>query len=361
MSHYEARLERDLGIIRLKLTGLSVGVEQSVKDAVTALITEDDKLAYATIINDNLINRGNEEITRLCYAFIARHLPSAGHLRRISSILRLCVDLERIGDQSVTICRQAVQLSTTLDRTMIRNVETLGEEARHMLHQALAAFNEDNVELAKSTAALSRQTNRSFTVSFEDLANEDNKQKYSVKDLLGLLSIFYSLERVGDQSKNICEETVFVVTGQTKQRKAVNILFLEEENNYLSLMAEAVGRKVCPECGLYSSAGIKPATELDKQFVEFMGRSGSDFITNKPKALDNQTKLDDYKVLVSLQGPVKSYIPEIPFHCICLEWDVGPVLSEIPRDKCEKQFEESYRELSHKISSLLEIMRGKEE
>ncbi len=359
MSHYEARLERDLAIIRQKLTAMSVMVEQSVKDAVYALIEGDNKLAYETIIRDNPVNRSNEEITKHCYAFIARHLPSAGHLRRISSIIRTCVDLERIGDMSVSICRQAVQLSAPLDKTMTRNVEALGDEVRHMLHQALTAFNEENEELARSTAQLAGQSNKTFKAAFEDLATEDNKERWSVKDLLSLLSIFYSLERVGDQSKNICEEAVFVVSGQTKQRKAVKILFLEEENNYLSLMAEAAGKKICPECGSYSSAGTKPAKELAPDFIAFMGRTGTDFITNKPKFFDN-TRLDDYKVLISLQGPIKSYLEVVPFDCIVLEWDVGPVLAEIPTDQRQNQFEDTYRDLSHKISNLLALMRGEE-
>ena len=54
-----------------------------------ALLTLDRDLAYATVLGDKPINREIRELDRLCHAFVARHLPSAGHLRFVSSVLRL--------------------------------------------------------------------------------------------------------------------------------------------------------------------------------------------------------------------------------------------------------------------------------
>ena len=87
MSHYEKRLEEDWANIQHHLTKVSGQVEQAIVNAIEALLQRDAELAYATILADNPINRAFESINQLCYAFVARHLPSAGHLRRISSIL----------------------------------------------------------------------------------------------------------------------------------------------------------------------------------------------------------------------------------------------------------------------------------
>ena len=57
----------------------------------------DNELAYLTVLGDNPINRNSRKLDSLCHAFIARHLPSAGHLRLMSSIVRVNVALERIG------------------------------------------------------------------------------------------------------------------------------------------------------------------------------------------------------------------------------------------------------------------------
>ncbi len=360
MSHYEERLEHDISLIRLKTTALAEKVEISIKDAVQALLTGNKSLSYETIIRDNIINRDNEEISRKCYAFIARHLPSAGHLRWVSSILHVCVFLERIGDQAVAISKVAVQLSAPLDTIMTRHVERLEEEASHMLHQAMKAFIEDNIELAKSTKLLDSHVDHTFQNAYEDLSNEENKEKWMIKDLLGMLSVCYSLERVSDLSKNICEKSIFTVSGQTKVRKPVKVLFLAESNNYLVQMAEAIGQKSFSECGRFTGGGRLVEGESDQQFTEFMHETGLDLELKSYTSIEMLPRLDEFSVIISLQGPVSSYISAIPFNVVCFDWDVGPVLSDIPVDGKQEQFKETFRLLADKIHSMLEIMRGEE-
>lgn len=360
MTHYEERLEHDITAIQQKVADQALKVETSVKNAVQALLTGNRSLSYQTIIEDNVVNRTNDEVNRMCYAFIARHLPSAGHLRRVSSILHVCVDLERIGDQAVAISRVAVQLSKPLDETMTRHIKRLTEESTHMLHQAVTAFNEDNLELAKATMVLDSQVDHSFLNAYEDLSDEKNKETWTIRDLLGLLSVFYSLERVSDLAKNICEKTVFSVSGEGKKRKPVSVLFLEESCNYLTVMAEAIGKKSFPHTGIFSSACKQPLANTDPEFSRFMTEYGFDFKPEKQTAIEMLPPLDEFTVIVSLQGPVDSYISAIPFNVIVLEWQVGPPLSEIPEQDKQKQFRKSYLMLSEKIHDLLETMRGKE-
>jgi phosphate transport system protein len=166
---YEERLERDLTRIREKMAGMSFLVGEALENAVTALIKRDHKLAYAIILEDNCINRGFEEINQLCYGFVARHLPSAGHLRMISSILRMNIEMERIGDYAVTICRETVQFSQPYSKKILRNIEQMANECLHILNLALKAFNENNTDLADNTMGLSDRANITFINAYHDL------------------------------------------------------------------------------------------------------------------------------------------------------------------------------------------------
>ena len=98
MSHYEERLERDLTAVRKQVADMAVLVETAVRNAMHALQTGNHKLASATIIADHAINRTMRSIDDLCHKFIALHLPTAGHLRMLSSVIRANIELERIGD-----------------------------------------------------------------------------------------------------------------------------------------------------------------------------------------------------------------------------------------------------------------------
>ncbi len=357
MSHYEERLENDLNRIREHLTTMGNQVQESTKNAVHALLAGNTKLAYATILGDHPINRASRALDKLCHGFIALHLPSAGHLRVISATIRSNIALERIGDYAVTICREAVQLSSPPQGTLAREVELMSEESRRMLDQALQAFAEGNAEKAKATMVMAKQVERTFDNVFADLVAE--KEHLDIKELFGYLVIFNMIERISDQAKNICEETVFAVTGATKAAKTYRVLFLDEDNTCLGPMAEALAHKTFPMSGQYTSAGRQAGTELDNNLIGFLNERGVSPEGLTPKTLDlTPEEFPDYHVIVSLQGTVGSYINAVPFHTAALEWDIGAPPPAADPAQATQRYEEIYRDLAVQIRDLMTTMRG---
>ncbi len=357
MSHYEQRLEQDLNQIREQVAEVAERVEIGLKDAMHALLSGNRKMAYATILGDLAINRRVRQIDQLCHSFIALHLPSAGHLRLISSVIRTNIELERIGDYAVTICRESVQMSQPPQGLLADKLELISEEARLMLSQAITAFKEGNAEAARVTKKMAAQIDHAFSSAFSDLAAEDSG--FDLKDIMRLFNIFHRLERVAAQAKNICEETLFAVTGETKAPKVYRILFLDEENSGLSQMAEAIARRNFPNSGHYSSAGRYASKTLNPAVVEFMQAHGFDLGEAHPKPLDmTASELNELHVIVSLQGPVKNYIAEIPFHTVAIEWDVGTLPTGLDAEQTRQRQESLYREIAVRVQDLMQTLRG---
>jgi phosphate transport system protein len=357
MSHYEERLERDLTAVRGQVAEMADQVETGVKNAMHALQTGNDKLASATVIADHMINRSMRRIDQLCHQFIALHLPTAGHLRLLSSVIRANIELERIGDYAVTIAREALQLSAPPSGPMSRELERVGNETQLMLRQSIKAFNELNPEMAKGTMIMEEQMENDLDIIYSELMANDDRDR--VKNLLAMFAVFTQLKRVADQAKNLCEETVFAATGDTKAPKVYNILFVDEDNSCQSQIAEAIARKNFPESGSYISAGRQPAVELNPAMVEFLdGHGVSLALSAKPAPLDmTPLQLTTQHVIVSLQGPVKSYLDQVPFHTTPLEWDVGPA-PESSDEAGIKRLEELYRDISVQVRDLMEGLRG---
>ena len=359
MSHYEERLEKDLDAIRAQVADMAALVETAIKNAMHALQTGNDKLASATILADHAINRSMRKIDALCHKFIALHLPTAGHLRMLSSAIRANIELERIGDYAVTIAREAIQLSAPPSGSMARELERVGSETQRMLTQAVKAFNELNPEMAKGTMILEEQMENDLDIIYSELMANDDRE--AVKQLLAMFAVFTQLKRVADQAKNLCEETIFAATGGTKKPKIFNILFIDEDNSCQSQIAEAIARKNFSESGNYSSAGRQPAASLNPAMVEFLESHGTSVDNNaRPAPLDmTPLELTTLHVIVSLQGPVKSYFEQIPFHTTPLEWDVGPA-PESGDEAGIKRLEELYRDTAIQVRDLMEALRGDE-
>ncbi|PIE42829.1 MAG: phosphate transport system regulatory protein PhoU [Gammaproteobacteria bacterium] len=360
MSHYEERLAKDLKEIRHAVATISQDVEKAIENAIHAMLSGDKQLANAITIGDKPINRKVRALDKKCHAFIARHLPSAGHLRLISSVLRTNIALERIGDYAVTIARISIQRSSPPTGATVHDIELMATESRQMLRQATSAFIENNADRAKATTIIADQVERQLSNALDNLAASATENIEDIRAIFGLYGVLDKIERVSDQAKNICEEAIFVATGQTKEEKVYRILFLDKENACQSLLAESIGKKLFPAEAVFESAGAQ-AGELTPEVKHFMETRGL-YMASAPRATTSilPIELDNFDLVISLQGPVSDYYLSLPFHTTALEWDMKQLADSLYQAQTEACLEKTYRYLSSQIQSLMETMRGHE-
>jgi len=350
-SHYEERLQRDLDWIQDLVGIVGQAITKAIDDAVTSVMRLDKDLAANTVIGDFTINRQTRELDRLCHAFVARHLPSAGHLRYVSAVLRLNIALERIGDYAATISRTAAQLSTQPPAVVVRDIEMMSEHARRMLSESLRSFQLRDTGLANNVLASASQFTRYFDKVFGDLVKEGDAHSRPAGDLFSLLATFNRLERVIHQAKNICEETIFVVTGATKGEKVFQILFVDAKNDGPSQIAEHFMRKAFPQSGRYRSAGWAAAEEIDPAWARFAQTVGIDMAKAWPTPLATLLpQIDDYHLIIGLQAEARERVGKLPFHTTMLAWDIDVAAGP----------EAVYRQLTPRIRELMERLRGEQ-
>lgn len=347
MGLYEQRLQEDLDEIRRRVSTAARHVQTAVDRAVQGLLNRDKALCWEVILEDRPINRELRELDALCHSFVARHYPAAGHLRLVSSVLRLSLQLERIGDYAVTVARDAVQLSQMPPRKMIADIELIGEQARRMLATAVDAWNDANADQARATARMARNVDRTFDKVYADLLRK--KGKRPLKDLFMLLGIFISLERVSDQAKNLCEETVFVVDGEAKHRKQFRILFLDRANDRLSQLAEAHTRKAFPEAGWFASLGWEPAEQVDPEAMQLARELSLDMGGAVPRPLSDEIeRIGRFDIVIGLEAGALELLEPMPYHTVFLDWSC----------EAEMGLKECWLELTARVQDLMAVIRG---
>lgn len=361
MPLYEERLSNDMARIRDEVTVLAAAVQKAQEDSVQAALTGNRALANQTILNDHPINRKTRDINRLCHAFLAVHLPSAGHLRLISSILRLVNELERIGDYAATIAREGIQLPHLPTGILKQEIEEMAANAHHCLRQATKSFNDKDPDLAREIKVIAAQGKDRGDVAFEELVKESDNSHEQIRYLFDALILMGRLKRVSDRCKNICEETLFTVTGETKAPKVYKILFLDEQNDCQSQLAEAVAAKTFPDAGEYHSAGRLNGTALKPGLMDFMQAQGLALGPIEAKVVKpDPHKAAKFDVVVSLQGETSNYFPSQPFRTVFLDWDVGQLPEDASETECNDRYTEMYREITVRVRDLMETLRGEE-
>ena len=350
MTHYEERLERDLADLKDRVLAVGAEVEEALRCAERVVVHGDRALASKTILGDNRINRDIRDVDARCHAFVARHLPSAGHLRFVSSVLRIDLELERIGDYAATICREALQLEQPPPQPLLSDFEVMSAHGRNLLHRALEAFRAGSADLARGTLGIAQPQRAMVRKLFADLVREGERGSRPLKELFALLIVLHRLERVADQAKNICEETIFAATGETKPPKSYKILFVDRRNERASQLAEAWARKYYPKSGTYMSAGWEPADRLAPELPEFAEQRGLDFAGTRPKSVAQlPLELVDLDLIVSLEGDPRPGLGEIPFRTVALEWNVQGDHAPL---------EEVARRIAAELQNLIELLRG---
>ena len=272
MSYYKTRLEADLQNIRDRLALVSDTVRVSIETVVDAIMKNDKDSLYKVMLKDPHVNRETRAIDSFCHAFIARHLPAAKHLRFVSSALRLSIALERIGDYSVTMARIGVRLKEAPPAIMMDDLVKVSARSCKMLNRAIKAFVTEDANLAQETALMSRKVDKRHDKFFNKAINEENPVLLRTVRLLNIMS---KLERVSDQAKNMCEEALFVTTGESKAEKTPKILFVDEKNNLYSQLAVLLAQKSFPNSGQYSSAGWSPAPAISPNLTQAVEQSSS--------------------------------------------------------------------------------------
>jgi phosphate transport system protein len=174
------------------------------------------------IAGDRRVNEKRFEIEAAVLALIATQQPMARDMRLLAAVLEIITELERIGDYAKGIARINLMIG---ERPLVKpliDLPIMAVKARDMLHLALKAFMDRDVELARAIPkmddevdALYEQINRelmSFIVQDTTLIEQANL----------LLWAAHNLERTADRVINLCERVVFTVTGEMTELNDVD-------------------------------------------------------------------------------------------------------------------------------------------
>jgi phosphate transport system protein len=360
-THFEETLENDLERIRERISRMAALGAQALRNALRALENRNRQLAYVVILGDRRVDEMEREVDQLCLGFLLRQQPVAGPLRFAYSTIRINLELERIGDYAESIARQVLKvIPLNLDIPFARFSEIAGLSIP-MLHQAVHAFVTQDAALATRTMRVEEEVDQLRNAINEELFELRQKDRIPLEALTPLVTIARRFERVSDQAKNICQETIYCATGEYMRHKGeelFRILFVDTHDACRGPMAAAIGNGLQRSDLFCESAGLNPSP-VDSPTVLFLSRKGIDLRNHQPRALKDLPDLERYHVIVGLSKDIQKQLPPPPRKTVFLDWSV-PDLAEATGTEKEIQagYETAYREIQGHIIDLAEAILG---
>lgn len=186
-------------------------VMSQLEKSYEALLKDDHDLARSVIANEKRVNSLELKIDRDCVDIFALYNPVAIDLRKIVSILKINVNLERIGDVSHSIGQTVKDSTLTLNKELLDKVGLfpMFQSAIEMTLDNLYAFLQDDSQLARVVFKKDELIDTIYWASFEPLAEHAAIDKVKANESLVISSLMRKLERVGDHNKNIAEEIIY--------------------------------------------------------------------------------------------------------------------------------------------------------
>jgi phosphate transport system protein len=190
-------------------------VERMIEDSILGLIKKDTHLLKVVIEQyEPKANRFEIEIDEMCVGLIAQYQPKVKELRTILMVMQMNNNLERVGDHAVNIAESALFI---IERPAVKpliDIPRMAELSIKMLKDSLRSFTDEDTELARSVCERDSEVDALGEQVLRELITFMSADTSTIERSLHLLRISRNLERIGDLSTNICEDTVFITEGR---------------------------------------------------------------------------------------------------------------------------------------------------
>ena len=189
-------------------------VEKQIFQCIESLVNQNEKLAQQVIDNDDVIDDMQKEIENRAIKLIAMQQPLAVDLRNIFTTTKIVTDLERIADHAVDIAKVTKRLKTDDYVSQLTDITRMSTLVKEMLKVSLDAYVQGDVKRAYAICKKDDEIDALYKQIFSEFLVMMMDNPKTINQATQFLFACKYLERIADHTTNICEGTIYLVTGE---------------------------------------------------------------------------------------------------------------------------------------------------
>ena len=196
-------------------------VTDQFEKSKNVLRSKDTELPKMIIEDDDKIDFLKEEIEYKCVKLIATQTPLASDLRRLFTTIKIIQDLERIGDYAVDLAKVSMYIPEN-EHIDFKISDYFSDTIKKMITEVVEAYiNNDKkkaIEIYESDEAIDKKYYDIFTQIMDKMNSGEITNNIGVQTLF-MIKYF---ERAGDHINNICENIMYLKSGEFFKRRLNN-------------------------------------------------------------------------------------------------------------------------------------------
>jgi len=183
-------------------------VSTMVLESVESFFDHDAQAADRVVVADATVDHIDVEIERHCIGLLGDGVEGEYALRSVLTIVKVNNEIERIGDCAVDIAKAAVS-----PLTVPPTVRVMANSVVGMLRDAITALRQRDTTLGRRVLSFD-DTVEAFKAEILDAAQQSIASgELETACAIRLLSMVRAVERIADHCTNICEQTIYLETG----------------------------------------------------------------------------------------------------------------------------------------------------
>jgi phosphate transport system protein len=206
--------DKELNRLQDEVLVLGSMVEEALVRSVETLKQRDFEASRQLIAGDRAINERRFAIEDDAITLIATQQPMASDMRLLAAILEIVTELERMGDYAKGIARINLMIGEQPLIKPLIDLPVMAQKAREMLHAALTAFVQRDVEAARSIPKGDEEVDALYNQVYRELITFILEDPHVIEQANHLMWAAHNLERTADRVVNLCERVVYTVTGE---------------------------------------------------------------------------------------------------------------------------------------------------
>jgi phosphate transport system protein len=210
----ERHFEADLHALRDRLLAMGSLAETMIHKGIKALVDRDAALVQAVLAHEEEMDLLCIEIDDRCFTLLALRQPMASDLRFLVGTIKINSDLERIGDQAVSIALRSRSLIIQPQLKPLIDIPRMAGVVQWMVRKSLDAFVQRDPELARRVIDEDDEVDNLRDQVFRELLTYMMGDAATIPRAIDLMLISRNLERIADHSTNIAEDVIYIVRGE---------------------------------------------------------------------------------------------------------------------------------------------------
>lgn len=207
-------LDHEIADVEQKVIEMGHMVEDVITRSIHAFIERNESAAQGIIEGDYSINEMQRLIRSKTFSVMARQQPVARDLRTLVTVQLVASELERMADHAATIAKQCGRIdgapALKPEESLVQMADMVGSQVR----DSIQSFIKVDENLAREICSRDDGIDELYHTLISEMLRIMATHPDQVTHAAAIIFAAHDLERIGDRATNICEDVIYLSTGE---------------------------------------------------------------------------------------------------------------------------------------------------